>query len=237
MSRPTSPSPSRRTLVKGAAWAVPAVAVASAAPVYAQSPTPNECLDITPGGEACKDPGQTGNAFGFRLQYCFTNTCETGSITVTVTRVFGANGGYSLPLDPPEVLTIPAGGQRCTGIYAVNGTNSGNFQGVDYTVGGVAYSDNRLPAPPRDCLPEELGTQPALADEDAIAEQSSVEESVAGTEDVETTVETPASDVEKSTPADQPAATEAEVPAPEVKETPDVQAPDTSQQTATPSNS
>ena len=46
---------SRRTVAKGMAWSVPAVAVASAAPVFAASGAPP-----TPAvGEACKLPGNS----------------------------------------------------------------------------------------------------------------------------------------------------------------------------------
>ena len=47
-----SHSPSRRTVVKGAAWTMPAVLVAAPAPVVAASVAP-----LTFSGSACKLPG------------------------------------------------------------------------------------------------------------------------------------------------------------------------------------
>ncbi|GAA6524420.1 hypothetical protein [Intrasporangium sp. DVR] len=62
---------SRRTLVKGAAWAVPAVPIIVAAPAHAASP---ECIQITLGQSACKWPGAT-NYYSYKLQLCFKNNC------------------------------------------------------------------------------------------------------------------------------------------------------------------
>lgn len=71
--------PSRRTVVKGAAWAVPAVVVASATPAFAASPGE---LQVT--GNACKLPGNSndtykGNVFGLTA----TNTFNA-PITITI---------------------------------------------------------------------------------------------------------------------------------------------------------
>ncbi|TQM63986.1 hypothetical protein [Humibacillus xanthopallidus] len=54
----TPTSPSRRSVVKGAAWAVPAVAVAAAAPTVAASQGP-----LTFTGGACKLPGNANDIF------------------------------------------------------------------------------------------------------------------------------------------------------------------------------
>lgn len=48
----------RRTVVKGAAWAVPVIAVASAAPAFAASP-------VRQPGDHCYQGGYAGNAFRF----------------------------------------------------------------------------------------------------------------------------------------------------------------------------
>lgn len=57
MAEPTQPSSgvSRRTLSKGVAWAVPAVAVVAASPAYAVSGSPPDVLV----GVACKLPGNS----------------------------------------------------------------------------------------------------------------------------------------------------------------------------------
>lgn len=58
-------SPTRRTLVKGAAWAVPAVTIAAAAPSAAASVLCTGSFCLT--SDFCKLPGQsTGCEFGYR---------------------------------------------------------------------------------------------------------------------------------------------------------------------------
>ena len=73
---------SRRTLVKGAAWAVPAVPIIVAAPAHAASP---ECIQITLGAGACKWPGAT-NYYSYKLELCFENTCG-GTYTVWISHL------------------------------------------------------------------------------------------------------------------------------------------------------
>ena len=83
--------PSRRTLVKGAAWSVPVVAVAGAAPAMATSPP--EIIDWDQ-SSACKIPGNArGYCYnkGYVLWGTFTN--PTGNdLTVSITGV--TVGGY-----------------------------------------------------------------------------------------------------------------------------------------------
>ncbi|TBT87408.1 hypothetical protein ET989_03630 [Propioniciclava sinopodophylli] len=72
MTEETKSGISRRTLAKGAAWSVPAVAVAAAAPAYAKSSGGPTVTVLS----ACKQPGNscnTGNRpFGFVKGYTFT---------------------------------------------------------------------------------------------------------------------------------------------------------------------
>lgn len=79
---------SRRTLAKGAAWSVPAVAVAAAAPAYAKS-GPAATLEYV---GACKFPGNScarankGYAFAFDVTNTSQETvylCDGADITVT----------------------------------------------------------------------------------------------------------------------------------------------------------
>ena len=83
MTKPKS-GISRRTVVKGTAWAVPAVVVASAAPAMAAGTS--QCLTASFGALSCKQPGQGQNDYGYRLQICFTNTC---SVAATIHRHAG----------------------------------------------------------------------------------------------------------------------------------------------------
>lgn len=62
--------PSRRTIVKGAAWAVPAITVAAAVPMAAASVTCTGTLCLT--GDFCKLPGEGNN------QDCKGGDCGKG---------------------------------------------------------------------------------------------------------------------------------------------------------------
>jgi hypothetical protein len=141
----------RRTVVKGAAWAVPAVAVASAAPAVAASP----CLTAEFLGDSCKQPG-SGNNFGYRLQICFTNTCAT-SVTITVTQV-AANVGNPVVTQVNQTITIPAGAEDvCLPedvLYCSN--SSANFINVSYTIQGQQGTlVAKVPSPVQECRPED----------------------------------------------------------------------------------
>lgn len=112
-------SPSRRTVVKGAAWAVPAVIVAGAAPTVAASKGP---LEFT--GHACKLPGNSTPAFnkGYVFELVANNTPGPGPITgVTVITDVAINGS---PVDNFQIVIVegptcscgtctPAGATEC----------------------------------------------------------------------------------------------------------------------------
>ena len=53
----------RRTLTTGAAWAVPAVTLAAAAPAYATSTLDPTCTPV-----GCKGPGATGDKWSYHLR-------------------------------------------------------------------------------------------------------------------------------------------------------------------------
>ena len=59
---------SRRTVVRGAAWSIPVVAVAANAPAYAASTDPPKIGII----DACKDPGSGLNCQGYRFSVSLT---------------------------------------------------------------------------------------------------------------------------------------------------------------------
>ncbi|GAA2493390.1 hypothetical protein [Terrabacter carboxydivorans] len=84
-----SAPPSRRSVVKGAAWAVPAVVVAGAAPTVAASSGP---LSFT--GGACKLPGNANDIFkGYVFELTAVNTLGPGPTTgVTVITNVRING-------------------------------------------------------------------------------------------------------------------------------------------------
>ena len=142
----------RRTVVKGAAWAVPAVAVAAAAPAMAASPT---CLTAQFLGDSCKQPG-TGNNFGYRLEICFTNNCAT-SITLTVTQVAANVGNPVIQNVNQGPITIAPGATVCLPndvLYCSN--SSANFINVSFTqVGLTGTQVIRVPSPVQTCRAED----------------------------------------------------------------------------------
>ena len=113
---------SRRTLVKGAAWAVPAVPIIVAAPAHAASP---ECIQITLGNKACKWPGAT-NYYSYNLELCFKNTCG-GTYTVWVDHL---ENNSKKPLAKCGVgfedqkIVLGPGFDGCIGPYAYSSCSS-----------------------------------------------------------------------------------------------------------------
>ena len=143
MAKPKS-GVSRRTVVKGTAWAVPAVVVAPAAPAMAASP----CLTATFGGNSCKQPGNP-NGYGYRLEICLTNSCSS-PVTVTITRIKG-KAGSSTDQAVGTTVTVPANGQTCLAPISYCNNNSGNFIDVYYKIGTAAEAFFELPSPVQDC--------------------------------------------------------------------------------------
>lgn len=178
--------PARRSVVKGAAWAVPAVMVASAAPALAASPS--RCLTAKFSGDSCKCPGKGKNNSEFILSVCFTNTCST-AITITVTRLVSNSG---VVLQPPirETLIIPPGEERCTALRTFTSTNSANFVDVFFEQDGVEQTPIRLASPP-DCDECPGDTTAATATEAPAAETT---ESSTTTESSSSETTTPATE-------------------------------------------
>ncbi|CAM4009900.1 hypothetical protein [Janibacter anophelis] len=87
----TGPAPTRRTLVKGAAWSVPAISVAAAAPALPASPT-------TPAHDLSTSvPGGGNRVAATQLDLAATNFINTGSETVEgITVVFEADSGQTI---------------------------------------------------------------------------------------------------------------------------------------------
>jgi hypothetical protein len=143
---------SRRTVVKGTAWAVPAVVVATAAPAMAAGAS--QCLTASFEGVSCKQPGTGQNNFGFKLQICFTNTCSIEA-TIVVTQVQGnAASSPPLVLNPPLQIVVPPNSKACFDasqavIYC--STNSNNFINVTFTVNGGPPQTQSVPSPPQNC--------------------------------------------------------------------------------------
>lgn len=137
---------SRRTLAAGAAWSVPVIAVASAAPAFALS---GDCVDAELSGCSYKEPG-AGNDWAYHFEICFINTCDN-DVEVTITKL-QTNSGVSIPLPSPATITVPANKTACTETIDFNSSNSAAK--IQIWVNDPAPFDPKpdfeLPSPP-DC--------------------------------------------------------------------------------------
>ncbi len=106
---------SRRTLARGAAWTVPMVAIAVAAPAYAASQVLAPTVDA---GASCKCPGSGANNFNFKAVLAFT-TPGNDNWKIHVT---------SWTFDSVNVAALPADTTLTNGegnvILVVNRSNS-----------------------------------------------------------------------------------------------------------------
>ncbi len=142
---------SRRTLAKGAAWAVPVVGIAAAVPAMAASKEVNTC--------GCKDPG---NPFKYRMQYCFVNNNPTGIIEVQLTG-FTVNGGTLINfastqggITSPVQIDAEGDDEFCT-IISGNSTSSANGMGCALfkwrPLGTTTWTDASICTPVNDLPP------------------------------------------------------------------------------------
>lgn len=106
--------PSRRTLVKGAAWSVPVVAVAGTTPAYAASPPVVVEPDYS--SSACKHPG---NPKWYHFNFCFTNNSDEDVTVLLDSMTVNGVGCTSGPSGKRSARTrrvvLPLGGRRYDG--------------------------------------------------------------------------------------------------------------------------
>jgi hypothetical protein len=134
---------SRRTILKGAAWSVPVIAIGSAAPAMAATCIPT----ITLGPRSCKCPGQANVLpWTYFLEVCADGTaCPQSTATLVITEII-SNSGVTVYTGPSDPITVG----ECVVIQG-SSSNSANFLDIYYTVNGVpAPSPTRVNAPP-DC--------------------------------------------------------------------------------------
>lgn len=142
---------SRRTLAAGAAWSVPVIAVASAAPAYAVS---GSVISFT--GTACKHPGGSQGDYDQDYHYELLITPPVPCASIVITDVsMGTSAGNATSRSfcinsvgaPPgagctnfstgDVSLGCVAGQR---ILHVDGNNSSNnYIAITYEVDGVEY--------------------------------------------------------------------------------------------------
>ncbi|NCD21214.1 MAG: hypothetical protein EOL89_14770 [Actinobacteria bacterium] len=151
-NKSVTPAPSgvsRRTVVKGAAWAVPAIAVASSVPAMAAS----RCIEFTIGPNSCKLAGN----FEYQINLCFESTCADTSLVfpVQVTRIETGNdrvltvepwANSSTPGATPVTATYTASGQ-CVLLVGNTWSNPSTLV-IYYSLNGVAQPPYVVDAPP-----------------------------------------------------------------------------------------
>ncbi len=97
---------SRRTVVVGTAWAVPAVVVADAAPALAASGTSLTCTpDFNRGTSVCRNVDANGQVTGYEIHLCATlsGPCAAAGTTINVRQVW-ANASDTVPQSVNETL-------------------------------------------------------------------------------------------------------------------------------------
>ncbi len=131
----------RRTVMKGAAWSVPVIMVATSAPAIAQS-RPIE-PSFTP-GTFCKHPGEPK---WYHAVFCFKNS-TLANITVTVDNL-DINGvvrdaRVSIGGALADDFVVNAGTTRCmyvdAGLYS-NSANGSAILSFHYTYNSVVYNE------------------------------------------------------------------------------------------------
>lgn len=159
MTESTSSGISRRTLAKGAAWAVPAVALASTVPAYAASG--EDCVTVGYAGGACKRPGNSEKDApkAYELGFVFTNTCAAGCVDLVVTDVYkprGSDRNLYTSIDLTAVYQPPGTAQQvCAGapitftMPTTYSADSAQGIAITFTVNGVERAVE-LDTPP-DC--------------------------------------------------------------------------------------
>lgn len=126
---------SRRTLVRGAAWTVPVVAVATAAPAFAASPCDplvNQTIDWD--APATTTWSRTNSNSGTASYDPDGATGEIPSLSMTVAANYSGNmrAGFEFPQgrqNPSLRVTSPIGGLGVSGLALYQATTSTNPQG------------------------------------------------------------------------------------------------------------
>ncbi|MDF2920103.1 MAG: hypothetical protein K0S70_4321, partial [Microbacterium sp.] len=148
-----APSPTRRTVLAGAAWSVPVIAAASIAPVASASGTTTLTFDkSTYNGTAC---GTITGAYvtvtvngvataGKSVTTTLSNGYKFSDGTTTNTQVSGSNGRVSLP-----AINVPAVGGSGA-VYAVcgQGTTTATVSAPSVRDVGLEIDNSYFPALP-----------------------------------------------------------------------------------------
>ena len=133
---PRAPQPrggiSRRTLVAGTAWAVPAVVVAAAAPAAAASAA--GCTYTFTVNSALSCQQRSPNPPGYKLTLTATRDLRCSSAPVTLV---GTLAGNSYRQPDPVTFVFPKDTATATSTGFIATTNVIDTTTLSYTVGGV----------------------------------------------------------------------------------------------------
>lgn len=179
----TARGTSRRSIVKGAAWAAPVVAISTIAPAYATSP--DEPIDVVLGAGSCKQTAGSKryqlelhfeNKSGYDIEYVVTSLTVTPNSGSTITftldgeRKFIAEGGTDT-----DTFVSDRSGDLANGTAAITYIaydTDGNETPVETTV-----SITDLPPCKKDqVVPPPDGARSAAIEEDVVEEETSAEE-------------------------------------------------------------
>lgn len=155
----------RRTIVKGAAWAVPVIAIAAPVPAFAGAS--QGTIELT--GEACKLPGNSSSPFDTNGAVYIMKVSNTTNAASTITITGVTRTGSSNAAVTTSVVRLSGTGTCCTLLgttFTINANstdyfalvtggwdNSSNGQlTVNYTVAGDAQ-------PPATTTPNSLNPQ------------------------------------------------------------------------------
>jgi hypothetical protein len=137
-------SPSRRTLVRGAAWTAPAIVIATQAPAYAATRPP---VAPPPDSFGCKYPGESDPWYkSYRVEICFLNgTSDPVDVSITGITWRGAAPTYPPTGSTTDLIFDPRFCQSDgpdAGTVADNCTASGSPFPFNFSIaaasGGVA---------------------------------------------------------------------------------------------------
>lgn len=119
---------SRRTLVRGAAWSVPVIALAGPVPAYAASYPPIVVSGYT---EAAKCPGRSAGGNSNEFTYIFTFTTTTNNVTPDMFTSAGATVNVNGTIFAVKEIKTESSSGGGTRIYVITqpGTNSADGEG------------------------------------------------------------------------------------------------------------
>ncbi len=132
----------RRTVVRGAAWTVPVIAVAAPIPAFAASYPPVIIQGYT---EAAKCPGQSAGGNSNEFTYIFTFTTTTPNVTPDMFTVAGSQVIINGTIFQVKEIKTVSDGNGGTVIYVITqpGVNSADGAGnltFSYSSGSPAQN-------------------------------------------------------------------------------------------------